>query len=248
MTATGFTEGGTGWYRKTFKLDKTFAGKQTIIQFEGVYMDADVWINGHHLGNHPYGYTSFMYNLSRFLNKNSKPNVLAVRVRNEGKNSRWYTGSGIYRHVWLIPVAPVHTKIWGNYITTSQATKDKAVVMVKTAVENTTSLQKTIGIKVDLLNPAGLIVATKMQSVTIMADSSAEAVQQLTLSHPKLWAIDNPVLYKARVTLTAGNKVIDQTITPVGIRTLKFDAQKGLLINGQSVKLKGDVSITTLAH
>jgi len=237
--ATGFTEGGIGWYRKTFTLNNTYKGKKTYILFDGVYMDADVWINGHHLGNHPYGYTSFSYDLTNFLNPIGKANVIAVRAKNIGKNSRWYSGSGIYRHVWLLPVNPVHAKLWGNYITTPEASKDKATVNVQTSVDNKSLKQKTVIVKLDLINPSGQVVASQKQSLTIPADSSAALSSKLIVSHPNLWGLNNPVLYKARVTLTADNKTIDQTITSFGIRSLQFDGQKGLLLNGQVVKLKG---------
>lgn len=237
--ATGFTEGGIGWYRKTFTLDKTYRGKKTYILFDGVYMDADVWINGHHLGNHPYGYTSFSYDLTNFLSPIGKPNLIVVRAKNLGKNSRWYSGSGIYRHVWLLPVNPVHTKLWGNYITTPEVSSDKATVNVQTSVDNKSSKQKTVNVKINLLNPLGQVVASRKQTLTIPANSSADITQKLIITNPNLWGLNNPVLYKARVTLIADNKPIDQTNTSFGIRSLKFDGQKGLLLNGQVVKLKG---------
>lgn len=237
--ATGFTEGGIGWYRKTFTLNNNYKGKKTYILFDGVYMDADVWINGHHLGNHPYGYTSFSYDLTDYLTTNGKSNVIAVRAKNLGKNSRWYSGSGIYRHVWLLAVNPIHTKLWGNYITTPEVSKDKATVKVQTSIENKSLKQKTVIVKLDLLNPSGQVVASRKMPLTVPADSSADLTQKLIVINPKLWGLDNALLYKARVTLTADNKTIDQTITPFGIRSLQFDGQKGLLLNGQVVKLKG---------
>jgi len=114
----GFLVGGTAWYRKHFVTEKASAGKQTYIQFDGVYMNADVWINGYHLGNHPYGYTSFYYNLTPYLKPAGQKNTIAVQVKNEGRNSRWYSGSGIYRHVWLTTVNSTHIQTWGTYITT----------------------------------------------------------------------------------------------------------------------------------
>src|ERR1700744_702333 len=237
--ATGFTEGGTGWYRKTFTPDQKFAGKRVYILFDGVYMNADTWINGHHLGNHPYGYTSFSYDLTNFLNAIGKSNIIAVRVDNSGKTSRWYSGSGIYRHVWILPVNPIHTKLWGNYITTPEVSKDKASVSIQTAVQNTSNNRGAIVVKIDLLNSLGQVVASQKQPLTVPADSTATLSQKLTVNHPKLWGLDNPVLYKARVSLIADNRGIDQTITPFGIRSLKFDGQKGLLLNGQVIKLKG---------
>ncbi|MEO6981326.1 MAG: sugar-binding domain-containing protein, partial [Mucilaginibacter sp.] len=215
--ATGFTEGGTGWYRKTFIQDKTSQGKLTYIIFDGVYMDADVWINGHHLGNHPYGYTSFYYDLTSFLNPIGKPNVIAVCAKNEGKTSRWYSGSGIYRHVWLLPVNPVHTTIWGNYITTPEVSENEATVSVQTSVENISRVKRAIEVKVELVDLAGKVVAFQKKALNIPADSSADLTQQLKITNPALWTLENPVLYKARVILTIGNKTIDQTVTPFGI-------------------------------
>ena len=118
QSATGFTVGETGWYRKKFTTAKADEKKLFTIHFDGVYMNSDVWLNGHHLGNHPYGYTPFYYDLTPYLNPAGQENVLAVKVQNEGKNSRWYSGSGIYRHVWLTITNPVHVEQWGVYITT----------------------------------------------------------------------------------------------------------------------------------
>ena len=237
--ATGFTEGGIGWYRKTFTLNKTYKGKKTYILFDGVYMNSDVWINGHHLDNHPYGCTSFSYDLTNFLNPIGKSNIIAVRVDNSGKNSRWYSGSGIYRHVWLLPVNPIHTKLWGNYITTPEVFKDKASVSIQTAIQNASRNRGPIIVKIDLLNLLGQVVASQKQPLTVPADSTVTLKQKLTVNHPKLWGLDNPVLYKARVSIIVDNQVIDQTITPFGIRSLEFDGQKGLLLNGRVIKLKG---------
>ncbi|HEX8020733.1 sugar-binding domain-containing protein [Mucilaginibacter sp.] len=228
--ATGFTEGGIGWYRKAFTLNKSYIGKKTYILFDGVYMNADIWLNGHHLGSYPYGYTSFSFDLTDFLNPVGKPNVIAVRVDNTGKNSRWYSGSGIYRHVWLLPVNPTHIKLWGSYITTPEVSPEEAMVSITTTIEN----QKPVEVKVDILDPSGRVVASYKQRA-----SQVEVAQRLIVNHPKLWDLDKPVLYKARVSLISNNQIVDQTITPFGIRSLKFDAQKGLLLNGQSVKLKG---------
>ncbi|HEU0065214.1 MAG TPA: beta galactosidase jelly roll domain-containing protein, partial [Flavisolibacter sp.] len=126
--ATGFTVGGTGWYRKKFRTGKSMPHKIISIQFDGVYMNATVWLNGTLLGNHPYGYTPFYFDITPYLNPAGQQNVLAVKVSNEGKNSRWYSGSGIYRHVWLIETAPIHIAQWGTYITTPDVSKEKATV------------------------------------------------------------------------------------------------------------------------
>ena len=131
-TATGYTVGGIGWYRKHFTL-KNIGNKKVSIYFDGVYMNSDVWINGHHLGNHPYGYTPFYYDLTPYLKQNGE-NVLAVRVRNEGKNSRWYSGSGIYRHVWLNVTSPVHVQQWGVHITSPDVSNTSAKIEVTTNI------------------------------------------------------------------------------------------------------------------
>jgi len=237
--ATGFTEGGVGWYRKYFILNKNTSGKRHCLLFDGVYMNADVWLNGHHLGSHPYGYTSFYYDLTDYLNPAGKVNVVAVCVKNIGKTSRWYSGSGIYRHVWLLTLNPVHTKIWGTYITTPQVSKDKATINIQNSVENKSTVKRTISIKVELIDPTGAIVAAQKKNLTVPPDTSADLAQTLKTSNPKLWSLENPLLYKARVTLTDGSKITDQTLTTFGIRSLKFDGQKGLLLNGEAVKLKG---------
>lgn len=237
--ATGFTEGGIGWYRKTFTLDKSDAGKQTYITFEGVYKDADVWVNGQHVGNHPYGYTSFSYNITDYLNPAGKQNIIAVRAKNLGKNSRWYSGSGIYRPVWLTTVNDVHTDIWGTYVTTPTITSGAATVNVENAIQNASSQDKKIDWQVELISPSGKVVGSQRQSVYVPANSKSSFKQQLSVSKPALWTLEDPSLYKAKVTLLSGGKAIDQTITPFGIRSIQFDGQKGFLLNGKAVKLKG---------
>ncbi|QMW00581.1 sugar-binding domain-containing protein [Spirosoma foliorum] len=237
--ATGYTEGGVGWYRKTFTLDKSYQGKQTYITFDGVYMDADVWINGHHLGNHPYGYTAFSYNLTDFLQPTDQPNVIAVRAKNLGKNSRWYAGAGIYRHVWLMAVNPVHTAINGTFVTTPSITPGAAQVLVESSVENMTAQPKTVEVRVDVLNPSGQVVASQKQSVMVATMSTRSSTQQLTVKMPVLWTLEKPILYSARVTLLSEGKMLDQTRTPFGIRSLEFNGQKGFLLNGNVVKIKG---------
>ena len=143
QVSSGFTVGGTGWYRKHFLIPADQKGKHVYIEFEGVYMNADVWLNGVHLGNHPYGYTSFWFDVTDVVDW-EKENVLAVQVKNEGENSRWYSGSGIYRHVWLKTVEPVHIAPWGTYITTSEINASVAQVSIKTKLSNTSEAVGTL--------------------------------------------------------------------------------------------------------
>jgi beta-galactosidase len=237
--STGYTEGGIGWYRKSFTLDEKYNGKQIWISFDGVYMNADVWINGHYLGNHPYGYTSFNYNLTGFLNSNGKSNVIAVRAKNLGKNSRWYAGSGIYRHVWLIPINTVYIPIWGNFLTTPFISKDKATVEIESTIENITARNQTVDIQIELLKVDGKIVSSRKQSLNIPGSNNLTTTQLLDISSPVLWDLDNPYLYQAKVSLFLNGKILDQTTMPFGIRKIQFDGGKGFLLNDKSVKLKG---------
>jgi beta-galactosidase len=147
----GFTTGGIGWYRKTFTLPSVKKNKKIVIVFDGVYMNADVWLNGIHLGNHPYGYTSFYYDITDKLNWNEK-NILAVQVKNEGATSRWYSGSGIYRHVWLKSFEPIHVAQWGTYITTPEVTASSSKINIKTKVLNETNTSSTITLVNKILN------------------------------------------------------------------------------------------------
>jgi beta-galactosidase len=147
----GFTTGGTGWYRKTFTVPQELKNKHFIIMFEGVYMNAEIWMNGEFLGKHPYGYTSFWFDISGKI-KFDKENILTVKVKNEGENSRWYSGSGIYRHVWLKVVSPVHITTWGTYITTTQATEKEALINLKTSVENQSGEVSKIKLVTKIIN------------------------------------------------------------------------------------------------
>src|ERR1700730_4884571 len=142
--ATGHTIGGTGWYRKTFTLGANDQNKLISVYFEGAYMETDVWLNGNHLGTHPYGYTSFRYDITKFCKPPGQPNVMAVRVVNKGKNSRWYSGSGIYRPVWLEVTNPLHIDNWGVYITTPRVSGQEALVKITTTVLNVTNKKKDI--------------------------------------------------------------------------------------------------------
>lgn len=239
-TATGFTVGGTGWYRKKFRLSKTGQAEKVSIYFDGVYMNSDVWLNGHHLGNHPYGFTGFYYDLTPFLKPAGGENVLAVRVRNEGKNSRWYAGSGIYRHVWLLQTGPVHIAPWGIAITTPDVADDKATVTLKTAITNGLSSGRTIQVVTTVISPTGKTVGSSQQTLTLQGNGSGEQTQSITVSRPAVWSVDSPQLYKAITVLKeADGRVFDKVETSFGIRSIQLDAEGGLRVNGKRVLLKG---------
>ncbi|MFD2935113.1 glycoside hydrolase family 2 TIM barrel-domain containing protein [Spirosoma flavum] len=234
----GFLVGGTAWYRKPFTLDKRSAGKQTYITFDGVYMNADVWINGHHLGNHPNGYTSFSYDVTSFLLPVGKANVIAVQVKNEGVNSRWYSGSGIYRHVWLTTVNPLHIDLMGTYITTPSITAQLATVSVQTTVQNPSG-KASFTLRTQLYTPSGKLAGTATQLVTASKDHATPISQTVSVADPLVWSLEKPQLYRATVQILRNDKVVDKTTTPFGIRTIHVDAKTGFSLNGKPMKLKG---------
>lgn len=236
--STGYFLGGTGWYRKAFSVAHLPSDHRCEIRFDGVYMDSDVWLNGTHLGNHPYGYTSFAYDLTQHLRHDGE-NVLAVRVRNEGKNSRWYSGSGIYRHVWLTMTGDVRVPLWGVYVSTPDVSTQAASVRVVTQVENHSSQTQNATVRIRLLAPHGEEVAKQDVSQSLNQDGNQSVEQTFQLNSPLLWSSDSPNLYRAHVEVLLGGSVVDAYSTTFGIRKIEVDGDRGLRINGDSVKLKG---------
>jgi beta-galactosidase len=237
-TATGYTAGGIGWYRKHFTLSN-IVNKKVSIYFDGVYMNSDVWINGHHLGNHPYGYTPFYYDLTPYLKQNGE-NILAVRVRNEGKNSRWYSGSGIYRHVWLTITNPLHVEQWGVYITTPNVSKTSAMVYVTTNIAGIEKMGDpgNLKLRTKVLDANNNVVATKEMDIPT-SESNISVPQILPVSHPQLWSPESPYLYHAETDIVKAGKNIDHVVTNFGIRSVSITAVNGFLLNGKSIKLRG---------
>lgn len=238
-TSTGHVVGGTGWYRKHFTLTPPDGDKLVIVRFDGVYMNADVWINGHPLGNHPYGYTSFEFNLTPHLKAAGKENVIAVRVRNEGRNSRWYSGSGIYRHTWLTVTDPIHVPTWGVFVTTSDVSHEKAVVRIASEVRNEGSDDADVVVRARVLNSKGKVLQTTESKLHLPGGGTRTVEQSVEVRSPKLWSPDSPELYSAQVEVIAAGKTLDQTSTHFGIRKIEVDAANGFRINGQALKLKG---------
>jgi beta-galactosidase len=234
----GFTTGGIGWYRKTFTLPVKQQNKRISILFDGVYMNADVWINGVHLGNHPYGYTSFYYDITDKIKKNEK-NIIAVQVKNEGANSRWYAGSGINRHVWLIETNPIHVAQWGNYITTPEVSVSSAKVNIRTKVKNETGVSTTVTLVNKILNAKGVEVAKASSKQKIPANDEYEFNENAMVKSPALWSNENANLYKAITEVYVDGKLADRLETKFGIRKISFDAVNGFMLNNKSMKLKG---------
>ncbi|HET7115397.1 MAG TPA: glycoside hydrolase family 2 TIM barrel-domain containing protein [Hanamia sp.] len=234
----GFTTGGIGWYRKTFTLPVNEKNKRISILFDGVYMNADVWINGVHLGNHPYGYTSFYYDITDKIKWNEK-NTIAVQVKNVGANSRWYAGSGINRHVWLIETNPIHVAQWGTYITTPKVSVSSAKVNIKTRVENETGASATITLVNKIINDKGIEVAKSSSKQIIAANNENEFTNSVILKSPELWSIEKPVLYKVVIEIYHDGKLTDRSETKFGIRKISFDVTNGFMLNDKPMKLKG---------
>ena len=237
--ATGYTVGGTAWYRKNFTINNDDQDKIIYLQFDGVYMNADVWINGQHIGNHPYGYTSFFYNITPYLNPAGQENVVAVQVKNEGKNSRWYSGSGIYRHTWLTVVNPVHIGVWGVYVTTPVVTEESADVEIVTTVMNEMNEDADVSLEVQIKDPDGKVVGKATDGSSVYAGSSAEIKQNVQVGNPLLWSVESPDLYEAEVAVLLNGKEVDRLTTGFGIRTIQFDAENGFRLNGKGILMKG---------
>lgn len=235
----GYLPAGVGWYRRAFRLPAAFRDRRVTIEFDGVYENSDVWINGHHLGKRPYGYISFHYDLTPHLVAGE--NVVAVRVDNSHQpNSRWYSGSGIYRHVWLTVTDPLHVGPWGTFVTTPTVDSTVAVVDVRTRIVNDGTRVRGATLRAAILDPAGREVARADERVTVGPGAETEIAHRLRVPTPSLWSVDTPVLYTLRTTvLDARGRAVDATDTPFGIRHIAWDADRGLLLNATRVKLLG---------
>ena len=235
----GYFPAGIGWYRKTFHAPASWKGKRVSVEFDGVYRNATVYLNGRKLGTHPYGYTSFTFDLTPGLNF-AGANVLAVRVDNsEQPNSRWYSGSGIYRHVRVVVTDRVHVAHWGVFVSTLEATGESAKVSVRTRVANESKSDTNVTVETTLLDKAGKKLGVGQSKLDLAPGKEDDAEQEIAVTNPALWTPATPTLYSAVSTVRRAGKVIDKVITPFGIRTLAWSAEKGFLLNGKSIKFAG---------
>ena len=238
-TGGGALPGGTGWYRKTFVPGNEDSDKIIRIDFDGIYMNSEVFINGQSLGKRPYGYISFGYDITPYLKWNEK-NVIAVRVDNsEQPNSRWYSGCGIYRNVWLTKTNPVHVDEWGTYVTTSEISNNNATLNIVTTVQNSGKNNETVTLKSILNDMDGSVVAETESSVSVVAGQKSDISHTLTISSPILWDTENPYLYSLVTEIIKDDKCIDRYTTTTGIRDFRFDAEKGFILNGKQTKING---------
>ncbi len=235
----GALPGGIGWYRKTFTLEEADRDRLFFIEFDGVYRNSEVWINGHSLGVRPYGYSSFQYALTPFLNFGAQKNLLAVRVDNSQQpNSRWYSGSGIYRNVRLLSTGKIYVDHWGTFITTPRVSATEARVVIQTRVRNEEHQERKITLRTTILDAAGVKIATVKSEQVILADAAAVFNQTATIAHPKLWSVEEPVLYTAVTTVEKGG-IQDEYCTTFGIRTFRLDRERGFFLNDQPVQIRG---------
>ncbi|WP_291112108.1 MULTISPECIES: glycoside hydrolase family 2 TIM barrel-domain containing protein [unclassified Flavobacterium] len=235
----GYFPAGVGCYRKTFALPASVKGKLVSIYFEGVYMNAEVSINGKLLGIHPYGYTSFSYDLTPYLKLNGK-NVLSVRVDNsKQKNCRWYSGSGIYRHVWMVVTDPIHIAQWGLTVTTPNVSTKKATVIVKTLVKNETGLAQNVSLNTTLWDANARKAGDNQLVVQLPANSEKELEQSIQVDNPLLWTPETPNLYQAQVRIEQNKKTVENIKTNFGVRSIKFTTENGFQLNGKTVKING---------
>ncbi len=235
----GYIDGGIGWYRKTFEIPENDRGKRVFIDFDGVYMNSDVWINGAHLGNRPYGYSSFRYELTEHVRFGGGRNVLAVRVDVLQPCSRWYSGAGIYRDVRLTKTDPVHIAHWGVGVTTPSVSADAATVRVETRVLNQSPVAQSVTLETVIVDGAGRETAVTRSAMRVEPDSDGRFDHTLNVRRPDLWSLENPAQYRARTTVLLNGRVAHAAETPFGIRTFEFTVDSGFYLNGRHVPIRG---------
>jgi beta-galactosidase len=236
----GYLDGGIGWYRKTFATPAEAKGRRVSIEFDGAYMDSDVWLNGKHIGRHPYGYTSFSYDLTAAMKPQGK-NVLAVRLDVTQPCSRWYSGAGIFRHVRLQLLDPVHVAHWGTYITTPTVLPDAAEVKIATRVENQGVAEAEVQLWTEIITPDFKVIRVAAEPPKRVLAAGAETTfeQTVSLPQPKLWSPAAPQLYCATSHVIVNGETADFITTNFGIRTIEFTKDRGMLINGRRVPVNG---------
>jgi beta-galactosidase len=235
----GSLNGGLGWYKKTFKVAAEDSTKITSITFDGVYKNSEVWVNGHYLGKRPNGYIGFQYDISPYLNYGDKNNEIIVKVDNSKQpNSRWYSGSGIFRNVWIETTDKLHVGQWGTYITTPKVTAEKASVSIETIIKNQYKEGKKATVTTTIFKEDKKVTSVT-QDITINASENQTLNQSAEVENPILWSDENPELYTAVTEISLDDKIIDQYKTTFGIRDFKFDLNKGFILNGKQVKIKG---------
>lgn len=240
-TGGGALPGGVGWYRKTFSIPLSQKDKQVLIDFDGVYKQSEVFINGHSLGTRPNGYISFQYDLTPHLKYGNEQNIIAVKVDNSKQpNSRWYSGSGIYRNVWLTIVDKVHVAQWGVYVTTPSVTKEKVTIEIDCTISNNSGKEKAVKIVNYIYDATNKLILRTEQPINFPVPvEGVKRKGKLIIHNPIFWSLERPYLYKLVTTIQENSNVIDTYETRFGIRSFSFDAEKGFFLNGKSMKILG---------
>lgn len=237
----GYLPTGIGWYRKTFTVDQKQKGKLISIEFDGVMANSEVWINGHLLGKRPFGYSSFTYDLTPYLNfDKSATNVLAVKADNSVQPaSRYYTGAGIYRHVKLVTTNPIHFTHWGVFVKTLNSNQQKADLSIGLNLVNDTKAAKSVEITTSIVDATGKTVKSVTSKQSLKAGEKLDVEQKVSVEKPQLWTVENPNLYQAVTKIIADGKEQDKEVTNFGIRSIRFQAATGFWLNDENIKLKG---------
>jgi beta-galactosidase len=243
-SGTGFLPTGLAWYRKHFTLPPSLAGQRISLEFDGVYMNSSVWLNGQLLGNHPYAYTGYNFDVTSLVHTDGvTPNVLAVKVPSQQPSSRWYPGSGIFRNVYLIVTNPVHVARHGTVVTTpnleANLTSGHAAVQVQTDVANDAASAATVNVTVTISDPGGRPVGQGKSTVSVAGGQTQSTVITVNVTRPALWSTSSPSLYSLHTSLSVGEAVVDATSTAFGIRYCTFDPAAGFSLNGKDLKLQG---------
>jgi beta-galactosidase len=236
----GALPGGIGWYRKLFIVPASAKNKNVFIEFDGIYQNSEVWINGHYLGKRPNGYISFRYDITPYI-KFSQKNIVAVKVDNSQQpNSRWYTGSGIYRNVRLVTTNKIAVAYWGSFVTTPKINKYVATVHIKTEISNSSAKEEQAEIVQEIYDTNGkLVVRNSSTHKYLIGPDGGEHTASITIKQPQLWSVEKPNLYKAVTKIIRYGKVLDLYETRFGIRYFHFDSQKGFSLNGKPLKIFG---------
>jgi beta-galactosidase len=235
----GYLPRSIGWYRKHFKLDPDYRSKKVFMEFEGIFRNSKVWINGSFIGQHESGYTSFIYDITDYVRFGNEENLLAVKVDAREGEGWWYEGCGIYRHVWLIVADRLHVSNWGTFVYTQEVSESSATIEVKTRVKNELTKESECNLTTSIVDDCGETVREKESIQTIIAGAEYEFTQTFQIENPHLWSPEDPYLYKAHTIIKDGHKAVDEYITAFGIRWYHFDTNKGFFLNGKKAKLRG---------
>lgn len=236
----GALPGGIGWYRKSFTLAPDDSSKRIAIQFDGIYLNSEVWINGQSAGKRPNGYISFEYDITPFVKFDGQQNIIVVKVDNSKQpNSRWYSGSGIYRDVRLIKTAKVYVGYNGVFIRTPVVSSESASLQLTATVKNDLKEDKIVDLITEIYSPKGKFVKEVKSSQPIKANKTVDVDQSLDIQQPERWSVHSPALYKAITKIIIDGDVVDAYETVFGIRNFEFDSKKGFTLNGESLKIKG---------